>query len=210
MGAPPPTRMAPMDTCTDERRLMLMGTCGANSTVARLGRHSLKAAIIRKPESVCSERVRREPERRRRKFRPETLRHKNGRRRTCNLRGASGERWIRKVVHPPKGSGAYRAPDLSGHRTEGWQAPWREGVAPAAFFVWRICGKTDPAFQAAPGAGRPHRRLRRLGHAGAVQLADRRAPRGAPRGRRVRRVAHVCRGPAWRARARVAAAAAGE
>src|SRR3977135_84097 len=37
------------------------------------------------PESVCSERVRREPERRRRKFRPETLRHKNGRRRNCTL-----------------------------------------------------------------------------------------------------------------------------
>src|SRR3982074_2270464 len=25
MGAPPPTRMAPMDTCTEERRLLLMG-----------------------------------------------------------------------------------------------------------------------------------------------------------------------------------------
>src|ERR1700694_5608920 len=25
MGAPPPTRMAPMDTCTEERRGMLMG-----------------------------------------------------------------------------------------------------------------------------------------------------------------------------------------
>src|SRR5256885_13148145 len=64
----------------------------------------------------------------------------------------------------------------------------------------RFCGKTDPAFRAAPGAGRAHRRLRRLGHAGAVQLADRRAPRGAPRRRRVRRVAHVRGGPAWRDR----------
>src|SRR5438874_8831995 len=40
MGAPPPTRIAPMDTCTEERRLMLMGMYGANSTVATLGRHS--------------------------------------------------------------------------------------------------------------------------------------------------------------------------
>src|SRR5882762_10966430 len=76
MGAPPPTRTAPMDTCTEERRVMLMG----NAWAALTG-----AAIIRKPESVCSERVRREPERRRRKFRPETLRHKNGRRRNCTL-----------------------------------------------------------------------------------------------------------------------------
>src|SRR2546430_5547623 len=104
MGAPPPTRMAPMDTCTDERRLMLMGTCGANSTVARLGRHSLKAAIIRTPESVCPERVRRKPERRRRKFRPETLRHRNGRRRKVQPPRASGERWSRIVSTHRRGA----------------------------------------------------------------------------------------------------------
>src|ERR1700732_3773516 len=30
MGAPPPTRIAPMDTCTEERRVLLMGMgpCG--------------------------------------------------------------------------------------------------------------------------------------------------------------------------------------
>src|SRR5439155_24560666 len=123
MGAPPPTRMAPMDTCTDERRLMLMGTCGANSTVARLGRHSLKAAIIRTPESVCPERVRRKPERRRRKFRPETLRHRNGRRRKVQRPRGFWRAVEPHCFHPPNGSGAYRAPDLSGHRTEGRQSP---------------------------------------------------------------------------------------
>ena len=40
-----------------------------------------------RPKSVCPERVRREPERRRRKFRPETLRHKNGRRRHAGAAG---------------------------------------------------------------------------------------------------------------------------
>src|ERR1700730_2883215 len=87
MGAPPPTRMAPMDTCTEERRVLLIGM--RPYVVRILPGHAWAAltgaAIIRKPESVCSERVRREPERRRRKFRPETLRHQNGRRRNCTL-----------------------------------------------------------------------------------------------------------------------------
>src|SRR5256885_9525517 len=57
--------------------------------------------MIPKPESVCPERVRRKPERRRRKFRPETLRHRNGRRRK---------------VQPPRGF--WRAVDsiVSTHR----------------------------------------------------------------------------------------------
>src|SRR2546421_6172867 len=36
MGAPPPTRMAPMHTCTEERRLMLMGV-QCYDTQARIG-----------------------------------------------------------------------------------------------------------------------------------------------------------------------------
>src|ERR1700694_1278529 len=79
MGAPPPTRMAPTDTCTEERRVMLMGMRPSVVRILPL------PAIMPQPESVCSERVRREPERRRRKFRPETLRHRNGRRRNCTL-----------------------------------------------------------------------------------------------------------------------------
>src|SRR3977135_371477 len=192
MGAPPPTRTAPMDTCTEERRVMLMG----NAWAALTG-----AAIIRKPESVCSERVRRRPERRRRKFRPETLRHRNGRRRQGQPPRGLWRGGDPNCFPPPKGSGA-RGRLISQVTGQKGGRRLSRGVAPAAFFVWRFCGKTDPAFQAAPGAGRAHRGLRRLGHAGAVQLADRRAPRGAPRRRRVRRVAHVRGGAAWRARGR--------
>src|SRR5437660_1426980 len=97
MGAPPPTRTAPMDTCTEERRVMFMG----NAWAALTG-----AAIIRKPESVCSERVRRKPERRRRKFRPETLRHRNGRRRQAQPPRGFWRAVDPHCFHPPKGSGA--------------------------------------------------------------------------------------------------------
>src|SRR5258707_8343699 len=97
MGAPPPTRTAPMDTCAEERRVMLMG----NAWAALTG-----AAIIRKPESVCSERVRRRPERRRRKFRPETLRHRNGRRRQVQPPRGFWRAVDPHCFHPPKGSGA--------------------------------------------------------------------------------------------------------
>src|SRR6266478_428422 len=37
MGAPPPTRMAPMDTCTEERRVMLMGIRPSILPLPRLG-----------------------------------------------------------------------------------------------------------------------------------------------------------------------------
>src|SRR5438067_1679060 len=88
------------------------------------------------------------------------------------------------------------APYLSGHRTEGRHARCHTAGASAAlccFWPEASCGTTDRVIQAAPGARRPHGRLRRLGHAGAVQLADRRAPRRAPRRGRVRRLAHVHR-----------------
>src|SRR4029077_16953776 len=97
MGAPPPTRIAPIDTCTEERRVMLMRDAWAALT---------GAAIIRKPESVCSERVRRRPERRRRKFRPETLRHRNGRRRQVQPPRGFWRAVEPHCFHPPKGSGA--------------------------------------------------------------------------------------------------------
>ena len=51
------------------------------------------------------------------------------------------------------------------------------------------CLKTDPAQRRAPRRRRAHGRLRRLGHAGQLRLADRRAPRGAPR----RRACSTCR-----------------
>src|SRR5207302_2044270 len=60
----------------------------------------------RKPESVCSERVRRKPERRRRKFRPETLRHRNGRRRQAQPPRGFWRAVDPHCFHPPKGSGA--------------------------------------------------------------------------------------------------------
>src|SRR5437016_8916309 len=54
MGAPPPTRMAPMDTCTDERRLMLMGT--RILPLPGLGRHSRRLlSYVRPNRSVRRE-----------------------------------------------------------------------------------------------------------------------------------------------------------
>src|SRR5438105_9000831 len=95
MGAPPPTRMAPMDTCTDERRLMLMGTCGANSTVARLGRHSRRLLSYVRPNRS----VRRESGASRNAEGANSARKRSGTGTAdggrCNLRGASGERWSR-------------------------------------------------------------------------------------------------------------------
>src|SRR3984893_14854970 len=141
MGAPPPTRMAPMDTCTEERRVLLMGMRPCVVRILPL------PAIMPQPESVCSERVRREPERRRRKFRPETLRHQNGRRRNGTLPRGFWRAVDFDSTH--RRGAALTAPDLSGHRTEGRQAPWPEGVAPAAFFVWRRgpVGRHTPLFK---------------------------------------------------------------
>src|SRR5881227_3723299 len=186
MGAPPPPRIAPMDTCTEERRLMLMGMYGANSTVATLGRHSRGLLSYVSPNRS----VRRESGASRNAEGANSARKRSG---TGTADG--GRRRVAEALRLP--------PFLFG-----WRSP--AALSAAMRLQERFCGKTDPAFRDAPGAGRAHRRLRRLGHAGAVQLADRRAPRGAPRRRRVRRVAHVRRGPAWRARARVAAAPAGK
>jgi hypothetical protein len=66
--------------------------------------------MIRTARSIQS--VRREsglrPERRRRKFRPETLRPTNGRLRKIDIfRAGSGEWWTSIQVHPPKGSGVH-------------------------------------------------------------------------------------------------------
>ena len=174
-------------------------------------RHAPKAGMIAAARnSLSGESPAARPERRRRNFRPETLRHMNGRRREVGLRGASGERW----THPASTHrrGAARLTRLISQVTgqKGGRRASRYKRLPRCFC--RDClsgvearGKTDPAIPAAPGARRPHRRLRRLGHAGAVQLADRRAPRGAPRRGRVRRLAHVRHRPQGRAGARLPA-----
>src|ERR1700730_11104456 len=206
IGAPPPTRTLSTATCTEARRSMLIACtdnlkgCGfyrCRAWAARTG-----TAIMRVAESVCSERVRHAPERRRRKFRPETRRHTNGRRRNAPVPlrllesggristrpPTEGERRLRRLISQVTGQkgGRRLAPEASD--------------APAAVFFprphkRRAWGTTNPLVQAAPGTGCAHRRFRRLGHAGAVQLADRRASCGAPRRRCIRRLAHLRRGP---------------
>src|SRR5438874_10031314 len=122
MGAPPPTRMAPMDTCTDERRLMLMGRVarilplpglggtrgGCYHTYARIGLSGESPAQAGTPKAQIPPGNAQAQERQ-------------------TAEGATSAGFWRAVephcFHPPKGSGAYRAPDLSGHRTEGRQAP---------------------------------------------------------------------------------------
>src|SRR5438105_7314067 len=197
IGAPPPTRTGPTETRAEARRamfpevLMLGGFYRCRAWAAPTG-----TGIMAVPESVCSERVRREPERRRR----------NSARKRSGTRTADGgalelPRGFWRAVGPRSGpptEGERRQPrlNLSGHRTEGRQARCHTAGASAAlccFWPEASCGTTDRVIQAAPGARRPYGRLRRLGHAGAVQLADRRAPRRAPRRGRVRRLAHVHR-----------------
>src|SRR5947208_15902732 len=107
MGAPPPTRMAPMHTCTEERRLMLMGV-QCYDTQARIGLSGESPAQAGTPKAQIPPGNAQAQERQ-------------------TAEGATSAGFWRAVephcFHPPKGSGAYRAPDLSGHRTEGRQAP---------------------------------------------------------------------------------------
>src|SRR2546421_10549156 len=104
MGAPPPTRIAPMDTCTEERRLMLMGMCGANSTVATLGRHSRGVLSYASPNQS----VRRESGASRNAEGANSARKRSGTRTAdggpARFRGASGERWIRIVSTHRRGA----------------------------------------------------------------------------------------------------------
>ena len=84
------------------------------------------------------QRVRRlAPDRRRRMSRPETLRHSNGRsfaRRVGRATASSGEWWTSFRIPSTEGV-RRRAPDLSGHRTEGRQA---RGYVPAALVRVRV------------------------------------------------------------------------
>src|SRR6516164_6222385 len=80
-----------METGTVERRvgivLVTQREVSEFYPSPRLAGSDRRLLSWRPPKSVCPERVRREPERRRRKFRPETLRHKNGRRRHAGAAG---------------------------------------------------------------------------------------------------------------------------
>ena len=120
--------------------------------------------------------------------------------------------------HPPKGCGARRQiaspiSQVQGQRGGGKSGDipidptsrmprcisgFRHVPSPAAFFIGaagcrgEVLGQTHTFIRPARRARRPHGRLRRLGHAGQLRLADRGAPRGAPRRRHLRRVTHVC------------------
>src|SRR6267378_4615170 len=98
MGAPPPTRMAPMDTCTEERRVLLMGMrpCvvrilplprlggthgGCYHAAARISLFGESPARAGTPKAQIPPGNAQAPER-------QTAE-------TAHFRGASGERWIR-------------------------------------------------------------------------------------------------------------------
>ncbi len=128
-------------------------------------------------------------------------------------------RAVRLVADPPKGCGVGLGPvpDLSGQKDRGAAGRLRAACRP---FFWSRNGKAGTgnsshgiahtAFRYPRRGRRPHRRLRRLGHARQLRLADRGAPRRAPRRRHVRRLAHVRGRPARRPRARLPAPPARE
>ena len=68
--------------------------------------------------------------------------------------------------------------------------------------------QANPAQCHPPRRGRAHGRLRRLGHAGQLRFADRRASCGTARRGHVRRVAHACGRPGRRGCARLPASSA--
>src|SRR3984893_316549 len=110
MGAPPPTRIAPMDTCTEERRVLLMGRgpCGVGIlTVPRLGgthggcyhaaaRNSL---FGESPARAGTPKAQIPPGNAQAQERQTAEMHDS-----AGLLESGG-----LVVHPPKGSGAYSA-----------------------------------------------------------------------------------------------------
>ena len=106
--------------------------------------------------------------------------------------------------------GAVPASGARSLRSQDRGAVGRRGPPPLffGFLRGRLDGLAHTALRDARRRRRPHGRLRRLGHAGQLRLADRGASRRAARRRHVRRLAHVRRRPARRSRARVPAAAA--
>src|SRR5579871_2042969 len=127
--------------------------------------------------------------------RPETLRQNNG---SVSRTLESGPRRV-AATNPPKGCGARWAHLIS--QVQGQRGDRRRPVAPFALRKGRAAETSerrahaaeDSAVRAPSRARRAHRRFRRLGHAAALWLADRRAPRGAARRRHVRRLAHAGR-----------------
>ncbi len=153
------------------------------------------------------------PERRRRKFR----RKRSGTRTAdCGkiviFRAGSGEWWIFIQVHPPKGA-ALKAPDLSGHRTEGRQM---HSWCVCRLFLLRTCahgetggpvGRQTPLFNLHQELG-----ARIVDFGGwdmPVQYSSQigEAPRRAPGSRCIRRISYVCGGSERRQGAAVPAQA---
>ena len=101
-----------------------------------------------------------------------------------------GRNEVRRRVRARAAPKAQPARKRSGKRTAGTGELWR-GAGPG--YGNRRHGTTDSALRPARRRRRAHGRLRRLGHARQLRLADRGTPRGAPRRRHVRRLAHVHR-----------------
>src|SRR5882762_2650069 len=102
MGAPPPTRMAPMDTCTEERRVLLMGLrpwvvrfyrCDCYHAVARISLFGESPARAGEPKAQLPPGNAQAPERQTAELHA-----------SAGLLEGGGFRF-----HPPKGSGAYSA-----------------------------------------------------------------------------------------------------
>src|SRR2546429_4573100 len=151
MGAPPPTWTEPMETWTEGRREIDMGAAGSPKpgefyrVVPRSRAPERRSGcawaalagggIIRGARfiSLFGESPGCLPERRRRKFRPETLRHTNGRLRNVQFRAGSGERWTPRSGPPTEGERRRVVPDLSGRKDRG--AAGAQAVRLPPFFI---------------------------------------------------------------------------
>src|SRR6266436_10359199 len=107
MGAPPPTRMAPMDTCTEERRVMLMGIRPSILPLPRLGgthggcyHDAARISLFgESPARAGTPKAQIPPGNAQAQERQTAELHAS-----AGLLESGGS-----VVHPPKGSGAYSA-----------------------------------------------------------------------------------------------------
>src|SRR5882762_3899764 len=149
MGAPPPTRMAPTDTCTEERRVMLMGIRpsvvrilplprlggthgGCYDDAARISLFGESPARAGTPKAQIPPGNAQAQERQ-------------------TAAGATSAGLLESggsaLLPPTEGERRSRAPDLSGHRTEGRQAPVTKALRLPPFSFGGSVGRQTPLFK---------------------------------------------------------------
>ena len=139
-GAPPPTRTRPIETCTEMRRLMVMRHGSAHSGVS--WDRTFDGAMMPPPDNGLSgESPAARPERRRRNFRPETLRHRTADGGDCIPRGFW--RAVDAARRPPTEGERRRwrlISQVTGQKGgSGIAMPCRRAIGPG-----ETCGTTEP------------------------------------------------------------------